>query len=391
MSRLPLFLLLLSAIGCSNEPAAPTLSPNHSAIKFWEAGAAVSWNGIARDLVALRSITPNPANRIYSLVGLAQYQAVVATEGASGGHPSPAGAVAGASAAVLAFFFPSDISIIEQKLAQQSAGGSWPGEQHTDFAAGEAIGRGAAEVVLARAATDRFNTPFTGTIPTGPGIWIPNGPPIGATLGQAKTFFLTSGDQFRPPRPPAFGSPEFLAALAEVRLISDTRTAEQEAIARFWAGPAGTPTPPGIWNEIAAGLIVQFHLREREAAHTFALMHMAAADALIACFDAKYTYWLIRPVQADPAIQPVFPTPNHPSYPSAHACISGAASTVLSAQFPSEKGELTALAEEGALSRLFAGIHYRFDNETGLTLGRRVGALALELDVHRHEPFELLP
>ena len=173
--------------------------------------------------------------------------------------------------------------------------------------------------------------------------------------------------------------------------MSDTRTAEQEAIARFWAGPAGTPTPPGIWNEIAAGLIVQFHLREREAAHTFALMHMAAADALIACFDAKYTYWLIRPVQADPAIQPVFPTPNHPSYPSAHACISGAASTVLSAQFPSEKGELTALAEEGALSRLFAGIHYRFDNETGLTLGRRVGALALELDVHGHEPFELLP
>lgn len=88
---------------------------------------------------------------------------------------------------------------------------------------------------------------------------------------------------------------------------------------------------------------------------------------------------------------PVFPTPNHPSYPSAHACISGAVSTVLSAQFPSEKDELTALAEEGALSRLFAGIHYRFDNETGLALGRRVGALALDRDVHGHEPFVLLP
>jgi hypothetical protein len=71
---------------------------------------------------------------------------------------------------------------------------------------------------------------------------------------QARSYFRVSGDQFRPAPPPTFGSPAYLAALAEVREISNTRTAEQIAIAKFWAFPNGTITPPGFWNSEASAL-----------------------------------------------------------------------------------------------------------------------------------------
>jgi len=111
------------------------------------------------------------------------------------------------------------------------------------------------------------------------------------------------------------------------------------------------------------------------------LMGAASFDALIGCFEAKYHYWFIRPPQADPGIVTTFPTPPHPSYPSAHSCSSGALAGVLVAIFPSEARRLAAVAEESSLSRLYAGIHYRFDMEAGLALGRAVAAKALGADL----------
>jgi membrane-associated phospholipid phosphatase len=110
---------------------------------------------------------------------------------------------------------------------------------------------------------------------------------------------------------------------------------------------------------------------------TFALLNTAVMDAGISCWDAKYHYWLIRPPQADPAITTPVGLPNFPSYVSGHATFSGAASEVLSAIFPARRSRLRAMAEEAALSRLYAGIHYRFDNDVGLRMGRSIGALAL--------------
>jgi membrane-associated phospholipid phosphatase len=188
---------------------------------------------------------------------------------------------------------------------------------------------------------------------------------------------MSRGDQFRPDPPPSFGSRDFLKALAEVRSISDSRTAEQIRIAEFWADGAGTVTPPGHWNQIAADLIARYHLSERRAAEVLALMNMALMDAGIACWDAKYTYWLLRPSQADHQITTPVGLPNFPSYVSGHATFSGAASEVLAAMFPAERQHLRAMAEEAAMSRLYAGIHYRFDNEMGLRVGRSIAALAL--------------
>jgi hypothetical protein len=195
-----------------------------------------------------------------------------------------------------------------------------------------------------------------------------------------RPFFMESGDQFRPAPPPAFGSPEFLAALAEVRRLSDGRTAEQLRIAQRWALTTGSLVS-GFWNEETSELIARYRLNERRAARALALVHMAAIDATIACYDAKYTYWLIRPYRADPAITTPIGRPNHPSYPSSHGCSSGAAAYVLAALFPADADDLVAMADEAGESRLYAGIHYRFDKDAALGIARRVASLALARDV----------
>jgi PAP2 superfamily protein len=256
------------------------------------------------------------------------------------------------------------------------------------------VGRAVGANVVASAGTDRFNAPWTGTIPVCPGCWHPNTPglpPIHPQQGQMRPFFMTSGDQFRPAPPPAFGSSEYLAALAEIRHFSDTRTREQDSIAKFWAFPAGTFLVAGFWNSVASDLIVQFHQDERKAAHTLALMNMAALDALTASHEAKYYYWLIRPTQADPLITLSIGLPNHPSYPSNHAAVSTTNARILGSIFPSEAGRLAAMADEAGLSRLYGGIHYRFDKTAGEEIARNVAALALQLDVNGHEAFALKP
>jgi membrane-associated phospholipid phosphatase len=174
-----------------------------------------------------------------------------------------------------------------------------------------------------------------------------------------------------------------------VRQISDTRTPEQAANAIFWDAPAGTQTPPGIWSEEAVRLAVKYHLKERETAHVLALINMVAFDAIVASHDAKFFYWLMRPSQADPLITTAIFLPNFPSYPSNHAAISAAMAGILGAMFPAEKSRLDALADEAALSRVLGGIHYRFDGEAGLALGRMIAAWALDHDVVGHQPFVL--
>ena len=396
----------LAAVGissCADQSTAPSIAPLQPSIaserdakKVSETVASVRWNAIARGLVASQPPAYLPpkmgqqaALRALTYLSLAQYNAVVAAEkaGENDTHPSEQGAVAGASAAVLTYLFPSAKTFIDAKVAEQEATPGQPGDEHTNFDAGEQIGRGVGEDVKLLAGRDNFYA--VGIGPTGPGGWIPIGPPVFPRLGEMRTFFMTSGKEFRPGPPPFSPSPKFLAALAEIEHFSDTRTAEQIRIARFWAFPS-VSLVAGYWNEQASALIVDRQMSERDAAHAFALMNMAAMDANIASHDAKYTYWLIRPSQADPiGITTVVPLPNHPSYPSNHAAVSGADANILGHLFPSDKSRLASLAQEAAISRLYAGIHYRFDMDAGLKIGRQVAQLAIKRDVHGHQPFTL--
>jgi membrane-associated phospholipid phosphatase len=353
------------------------VDPDVSAAKFWEAGATVAWNALAVDLARATAID---VGRLHLYLGLAQLRAAEAAQATAGAHPPIAGAIGGASATVLTAFFSGSVAQIEAALDAEAEAGSWPGAKHEDFAAGEAIGRAAAARVLAYAATDGVGLTDPGTPPIGDGFWIwTGGPIIRGNLG-ARPIFLAAANEFRSGPPPAFGSPQFTAALAEVRLIADTRTADQLAIALFWnVNQSGRSQ--AAYMEIARELIVSHHRSDAEAARIMFLMGAASFDALIGCFEAKYHYWFIRPPQADPGIVTAFPTPPHPSYPSAHSCSSGALAGVLAATFPSEAGRLAAIAEESSLSRLYAGIHYRFDMEAGLALGRAVAAKALGADL----------
>ena len=343
--------ILLDGSACADSVAGPhaatrSARPALSAVKSWDANATANWTDLATSLAARRPVN---IARLSAYLSLAQLRAAE-NAGATVPHPPTSAAIGGASAAVLSTYFPADIAEIEAALDAQEERAPWPGAKHEDFAAGEAIGRAAAARVIAYSFGDLIGLTNPGTPPIGPGFWVWNGGPIARGSLGARPFFLTSADELRPPPPPAFGSAEFSAALAEVRRISDTRTADQLALAQYWAVNQ-SPVSAAAW------------------------------DALIGCFDAKYHYWVIRPPQADPAITLPIGLPPHPSYPSAHSCVSGSSTEVLAVAFPSERRMLEALAEEASLSRLYAGIHYRFDMEAGLALGRRAAAKALAADL----------
>ena len=370
------------ASACSDTsavPVAPTrlpVAPNASAVKFWDANAAANWNEQATSLAARQTVN---VSRLYVYLSLAQLRAAEDAETIRP-HPPTSSAIGAASAAVLDSYFPAYVAEIEAALNAQEASDPWPGAKHQDGAAGEAIGRAAAARVIAYSASDLVGLTDPGFPPTGTGYWVWNGGPIARGNLGARPFFLTSGDEFRPPPPPAFGSPTYRAALAEVRQISDTRTPEQLAIAQYWnTNQSGTSA--AAMNNLAVELIRSHRLSDHEAARVLFLMSAAQFDALIGCFDAKYYYWFIRPPQADRAITLPIGLPPHPSYPSAHSCASGSATGLLALIFPNERDRLEAVATEASLSRLYGGIHYRFDMVAGLALGRAVAAKAMAADL----------
>ena len=388
---------LAFSMGCTDRVTDPTpvrTNPSRSqadVVAHGEATASVRWSAVARDFIAAKPAAEKPnqqaAFRVFAYLSLAQYRAAVTAHHTRGRppHPSPSAAASAASAVVLGALFPQDAGFFDSQLrAQESDAGEAPGATGA-FAAGEAVGRSVGMQVVERARTDGFDAVWTGAPPSGPGFWSsdfdPPRPPLLPLLGHMRPFFMTSGDQFRPEPPPPFGSPAYLAALAEIRRFSDTRTADQLRIAVFWA----MPTVAAFWNEQATALIGRDRLDERRAAYVLALMHMATMDANIACHDAKYTYWLIRPYRADPAITTPIARPQHPSYPSDHACASGTSAYVLGGLFPADAERLAALADEAGESRLYAGIHYRFDKDAGLHIARQVSALALQRGTLRAE------
>lgn len=380
---------------CSDPDVVPT-SPlvatrgTATAVTLPVTPSSLGWQEQARTLVGGANMSALAAARVYAALGVAQYQAVRAIHdpnadglipgngiGAGGRSTLEArrGAIAGASSRVLSFLFPSAAATLQARVDAEGAVG--PGNVHPQFRAGETVGREAGNAMVARLAADRFTTPWTGTVPTGPGRWIANGPPAGATFGGVSPYFLVSGSQFRSAPPPEWNSPAFLADLAEIRTLTLNRTAAQHAIALQWNYGTGTFTPPGYWNRTAAGYIEASRMDEQAATQVFAIMNAAMMDALVACWEAKYFYWTIRPSQVE-AMPLSFGLPNHPSYPSGHSCVSSAAATVLAEHFPEHQTQLAEWVTEAGLSRMYAGIHYRFDITAGQALGAAVARWAMQ-------------
>jgi hypothetical protein len=288
----------------------------------------------------------------------------------------------------------------------------------TQLGSGERVERGlrfgarVADAVLAARANDRA----TGTAPafvpgTGPGEYQLT-PPAFAPAAFTQTshvtpFVLESASQFRPAPPPALTSPRYAADFSEVHslgeLSSTTRTADQTAIGKFWgAAPIWI-----VWNQIADQAAFGFGNSLAQNAHLFALLDTTLADGAIALYDAKYAYHRWRPITAitsaaqgntnttaDPNWLPLANTANDPSYPGAHATFSQASATILRDFFGTDVfsfslnaasvgisrdfASFSQAADEASDSRIFAGQHFRYDEEAGQTLGAQVGDFVID-------------
>jgi PAP2 superfamily len=331
------------------------------------------WIELELDAIAAQRVNPPRAAR--ALAHLSSAMHLAALSGESGRDD----AVAGAASVVVFHLHPETAARVDALVAELAD------PESRAFARGRLIGR----LVVARARNDGSDRTWTGSPPTGDQYWVPTPPanaypPLEPLAGAWVPWNLRDGAQFRPGPPPAYGSREFLAEMDEVWSVSQNLTDEQRRIASFWADGSGTVTPPGHWNQIATGMLASDGRSTLGTARVFAALNTAQEDAFIAAWDAKYAYWSLRPVTAirrliDPNWLPFIVTPPFPSYVSGHATTSGAAATVLESFFPESAAELDRMAEAAALSRLYGGIHFRSDNETGLALGRKVGSAALQV------------
>ena len=400
-------LAALAAWGCSDRPTDPSATaraPLNAAVHYWDALATTRWNLRAAQLFQQTSPTPPNgqawASRTLTYLSLAQYRAAVAATAPANRsqRPSMTAAIARASVDVLSLFYtqtpgyspPSTIpASLEQMLIADQSDDRWPGEAKTDIALGDALGRQVARAVWAQAQADGYTAQATSTAfaavqatrPVGAQYWVPSGSAVRSLWG-VKAFFLEPEDLYLTPTPPNLAGLQ--TAAAEVQTTKTVGPADQLAaqlaIAILWNKvPPNGPFTAGEWNQKADSLIVAHHRTEIEAARILAIANIAGFDSQIDCFQTKYVYWVARPAQVNNAITPAFGTPNHPSYPSGHSCISGAFAAALSGVFPDDATTswLESQVAEAGMSRVYAGIHYMIDITEGQAVGARAAAKAL--------------
>jgi hypothetical protein len=290
-------------------------------------------------------------------------------------YPSEDAAIAGAAAGTLTALYPNEANDVKAMASEiQQARLAMGANYRSDLDAGFALGQAVAQKALARAAADGSDAKWTGTVPVGPGLWVGTNP-VEPLEGSWKAWLMTSGSQFRPGPPPAFGSPEFQAELASVKQLSSSPSPAQHALAiTVAADPISY-----VWSPVYATVAREQLSVPREARVT-ALIAAVAHDAYIAAHDAKYTYWRLRPWMADSAIMPYVTQPNHPSYVSNAAIIASAQAELAAYFFPQEAAEFRTIAEESGWSRIYGGIHYPSDERTGAAMGKSLAALAIHHD-----------
>jgi hypothetical protein len=327
------------------------------------------------------------------------------------GHASLDAAAAAAAHEVLVKLYPKFQATFDVQFQQSLA-------QITDGdgkAEGINIGQTVADRILALRSNDGSNAqPIPFVFGTAPGDYRstpPNFPPQPQFThwSHVTPFALERANQFRPGPPPALTSDTYSDGLNEVKALgivnSTASTADQALTGRFWNGAI-----QNYWNEITQTAALQHNLTTAQSARVFALLNLAIADSVIAFYDAKYIYNFWRPVTAiraadtdnnpetlvDPNWLPeVGNTTPDPSYPGAHAVISAAGATVLISFFEKDHFDFnvtsevlpgversfesfSAAAKEATLSRIFAGVHFRFDLTTGQRLGREVAHLVVD-------------
>ena len=395
--------------------AAILVQANESAAQSVD--SVLAWN---RTLLAIvRTPGAQPATihptRSFAIMHAAIYDAVNAIDK---GHSSYAIELTGVSRSasqdaaadtaaheVLVTLYPQFQAMLDAELQQSLA--SIPEDEHKPE--GISVGQTVADRLLALRSQDGSATPprpyVFGDKPGDYQSTPPNFPPQPQFTHWAGVmpFALARADQFRPGPPPALASEQYSRAVNEVQVFgvagSTAASADEALTGRFWNGAI-----QNYWNEIAQTASLAHGLTTAQNARLFAQLNLTFADAVIAFYDAKYTYNLWRPVTAvraagsdnnpdtiaDPSWLPgAGKTPPDPSYPGAHAVISAAGEVILNEFFEKDRFAFAVTSEvlpsvqrsfdsfsdaarEASLSRVFAGAHFRFDLTTGERLGRDV-------------------
>jgi hypothetical protein len=388
--------------------------------------AITDWELIVQEAIHNASAPRPPASALvlHAMVVLAMYDAVMAIEGGyepyagriRAWHGSDARAAVAAAAYVTARarVAPSQVAYLDRQYSVYLSG-IRDGHAKTN---GIAVGKKAAGAILDLRANDGFNNvvPYQcSAVPPPPGEFEPNTgcpsqptdpQPVDAKVGQIAPFTFRDPSRFRPKGPDPLTSRRYARDFNEVReygrVDSVVRSFEQTDIAYFWSENAYVH-----WNRNLVGLAVSYSLDLRETARLFAMAHTAAADALIAGFEAKYyyTYWRPRTAipradtdgnvdtDADPTWTPLL-TVNHPEYPSAHGFLSTALTDAVSAFFGTNNITWTIVTSKSAVpqvvqtertydnlnvitheiddARVWAGLHWRNSMRDGDRIGRRV-------------------
>lgn len=430
MQRKILQLTLTAALLLASSWAWADLDQSKKSADKFPSDVASTWFEELYNIVRAEKTTPPSASRIYGITAVALYESIVTgTEenrslvGQLNGlrslpppkknkkyhWPTVANAVIANTSRGL---YPTisqasldAINALEQSFASQQQ----PVVPGPAYERSVAHGQAVATAILDWAATDGFSIyndcPY---IPVSvPGAWEPTPPlfnpkPLRPCWGQIRPMVLISGEECSPPGHPAFSTntaSNFYAAALEVYTVGLGLTGEQKTIANYWSDGTGTTgTPPGHWIAIVSQIVRNDGLSLAAAAEAYARVGIAVHDAFIGCWNIKYIYNLQRPVtyinnNINADWLPYIVTPGFPSYASGHSTQSGAAAHVLTDLFgmksftdtthtdhglvptqePRTFDSFDEAAAEAAVSRLYGGIHFSFDNNDGLASGQCIG------------------
>jgi hypothetical protein len=383
------------------------------------ADVVTEWNQLAQQALLNANTSPIASSRVLAIVQASVFDAVNGIErrytpihvdfDAPAGASRRAAAIQAAYATLVKLFPSQQASLSASRDASLASIASDDAvENSQSIARGIEWGQQVADDILMWRSTDGLTPappPFLGGMnvgqwrPTPPGFL----PGAGPQFAHMTTWALNSQSQFRPAGPPALSSDQYAADFNEVKTIGDkfsvTRTADQTQIAVFWNG-----NTPVSWNRVANSVAEDRHTTLSQNARLFAMLNVAMADAVIACWDSKYTYVFWRPITAirlastdgnsatteDPAWTPLLITPNFPEYASGHATVSPAAATVLGTFFGNDVeftltsetlpgvvrsyDSFTNAADEAFEARIYGGIHFRSACRDGRAMGTQVGS-----------------
>jgi len=372
------------------------------------------WNEKAVAFVTKHRMLPPQAERVVASVHIAMFDAVNSIERRYRPYrlavtiakdTSKEVAAAAAAGAVLAGLQPNDKeelnAVVEAYLATLPPSSA--------KANGIKVGQEVAFKFVAERERDGSDAPDAFRPKTKPGVYVPTPITASSMWPNVKPFAMTSPAQFRPPPPIPLNGDEWASDYNEIKSLggknSTKRTAQRTEDANFWL-----ITGPASYYPIVRQLVLAKKMDVVDSARFMALVSIAAADAYIAVFEAKYHYDFWRPITAirngdidenpvtelDATWQPIDNTPMHPEYPCAHCITSAAVAAVIEAAFgsaempevamtsPTAPGvthgwtNVWAYADEVAMARIYAGFHYRFSTRVGQDMGRKIGRLVVD-------------